>query len=157
MGTTAQHCEQRLWTSRSSMLSASCDHQLRGVRESPAVNEGTSPPKLRSGGAFNRLRCLSLNLSTTLDSLPPSPSCVRSLKIPPAAHTRIWWVWQVSHQSRFPLLSQKESVPGQSFIFLKSVAFPGSAESWWAFCLIQERMLSHPAWHSSDSGQRSSL
>ena len=154
MGTTAQHCEQRPWTSRSGMLSASWDHQFGG---GGMWWWGSAPPtQLRSGGAFSRLQGLSLTLSTTLDSLPPSQSRLRFLKIPPAAHTRIWRVWQVSHQSRFRLLSQRESVPGQ-FHFLEICHLPWVSRELMG-TLFNTRVNAQPsAWHSSDSGQRSCL
>lgn len=101
-----------------------------GCERAPGNRCGVSSPEPRSEDDDDRLNCLSLNLRIKLDSPPLSPHWIRLLKIPPrqpALSDRLDML--TVFKAKFRLPRQEESVPRQSFIFLKSVTFPKSAES----------------------------
>lgn len=109
MGMTAENCEQKLWMSISSTLTASCDRRSWG-KGAPSNQCGVLSPELRSEDDFNRLNCLSLYLSAKLDSPLPFPSSIRLLKIPPTTAYSIWWAWQVTVIKVSPCCSSKRNL-----------------------------------------------
>lgn len=132
VGTTAENWAKALHEHKPHVFCKLWD--ACGARSAPSNPCGVLSPDLRSEDDFNRLNCLSLNPSAKLDSPLPFLSWIRLLKNTSSSSILcLTGLTSHSHQSRSLLLSWEESVPGQSFGFLKSVTFSRSAENWWVF------------------------